>query len=758
MIWTLVVLFLINADTVHACGKLTFSSSSYDLCCSHDASCSYPCSDCQGGTWYDFGAGLTCVCAVQPSSDDDFCGVGGYCLHDGTISPSCYGSDVKWRYMEAGTCPVTDDSLNGVVAKIRWGVACQLTKEGVWDASEDKLVTCSGPRQIDSYECMGPNQPLYIESIPPVCEVVCGAEPECDEREVGEWCGLGDMACNLYCECRPGPEPECLTCVDAGFECGVWPDGCDGTIDCGTCPGTDTSCYCVGGGCVDCTTDPLVEGPVCYNDACCDPYTCSERGYECGVWSDGCGGTINCGNCIGDLECQSGECACDPSEFKCGDSSCCTPGQVCDDGVCCTPDCTGKECGNTDGCGGSCGTCPGTDTDCSCDEDPASPTYGTCLDCTTSGGECIDGTCATDCDSCDPKVYGTCGTGGCAWNKKPWTQDCTGGALCVDPSGCDCHEDCCTGWSDQGCNFGGCVDKMYQTRNCGDCGPVPFSETRCVYDPLCAPSCTDGECDLINRVICIDGSWSAQEDPLYCDIDRCNHCADGVQSCDETGVDCGGADCGGCGACTPGECDLVSRRYCLPDGTWSAPESSEYCDIANCDHCSDSVQNCGEAGVDCGAFGCADCEFVIYKGWNLISTPHDSITSVLTDTCGATNGKFYYYNAQTGKWVVDTVGIQNLQKGVSYWFYSTKNCVIDVAGSGTVTEADISLHAGWNQVGAPTGGMSDVDSMMDNCHSSSCSDSACSSMKVLWYNPVSQSWQQVNTMQAWKGYSVQCID
>jgi hypothetical protein len=54
-------------------------------------------------------------------------------------------------------------------------------------------------------------------------------------------------------------------------------------------------------------------------------------GKECG--DDGCGGS--CGTCPGEESCVSGVCI---------------PG--------CTPDCTGKECGD-DGCGGSCGTCSG---------------------------------------------------------------------------------------------------------------------------------------------------------------------------------------------------------------------------------------------------------------------------------------------------------------------------------------------------------------------------------------------------------------
>ncbi len=40
----------------------------------------------------------------------------------------------------------------------------------------------------------------------------------------------------------------------------------------------------------------------------CIPYTCSDLGYECGTWDDGCGGTLNCGTCPSGYVCTSGNC------------------------------------------------------------------------------------------------------------------------------------------------------------------------------------------------------------------------------------------------------------------------------------------------------------------------------------------------------------------------------------------------------------------------------------------------------------------
>ncbi len=41
----------------------------------------------------------------------------------------------------------------------------------------------------------------------------------------------------------------------------------------------------------------------------CIPSTCAKLGYNCGSWSDGCGGTINCGSCSSGYSCSAGICA-----------------------------------------------------------------------------------------------------------------------------------------------------------------------------------------------------------------------------------------------------------------------------------------------------------------------------------------------------------------------------------------------------------------------------------------------------------------
>jgi hypothetical protein len=76
------------------------------------------------------------------------------------------------------------------------------------------------------------------------------------------------------------------TCSDYGYTCGVWPDGCgDVTPLCGSCTNPAT---CGGGG----TTGQ------CGGNGGCVPQNCTSLGYQCGLAGDGCGNTIDCGTCM----------------------------------------------------------------------------------------------------------------------------------------------------------------------------------------------------------------------------------------------------------------------------------------------------------------------------------------------------------------------------------------------------------------------------------------------------------------------------
>jgi subtilisin family serine protease len=110
--------------------------------------------------------------------------------------------------------------------------------------------------------------------------------------------------------------PACVptTCSAQGKNCGTIPNGCGGTLSCGTCSGNST----------------------CQDNVCvCTPTTCAAQGKNCGTISNGCGGTLSCGTCPSGTSCSNNVCVCAPTT------------------------CNGR-CGTvSNGCGGwlSCGTC-----------------------------------------------------------------------------------------------------------------------------------------------------------------------------------------------------------------------------------------------------------------------------------------------------------------------------------------------------------------------------------------------------------------
>src|SRR3954454_2266669 len=94
----------------------------------------------------------------------------------------------------------------------------------------------------------------------------------------------------------PGDDaPACvpLVCdVVGGRYCGKIGDGCGGTLDCGGCP-TGQVCGGAGTNRVCAAVDPH-----------CKPLTCDQTGGRyCGKVGDGCGGTLDCGDCSGGLTC-----------------------------------------------------------------------------------------------------------------------------------------------------------------------------------------------------------------------------------------------------------------------------------------------------------------------------------------------------------------------------------------------------------------------------------------------------------------------
>jgi len=219
------------------------------------------------------------------------------------------------------------------------GYFCWSSDSRCYDAQEPDIIcerdTCEDV--VESFGSLGVT--IECGTFPDGCDGVV----DCPPCGAGETCGANDQ--NFVCGCEPA------TCTSVGAECGQVPLGCDldGTADCGTCPGElvcgdDFRCACpdgqdcdrgCGGGCK--------VGEVCVEGQCCVPaFPCADN--ECspaGGLSDGCGGFVDCGSCIGAscvlhpdslrFACVD-DCSCEARGFECGTWDICGANQLC--GVC----------------------------------------------------------------------------------------------------------------------------------------------------------------------------------------------------------------------------------------------------------------------------------------------------------------------------------------------------------------------------------------------------------------------------------------
>ena len=161
-----------------------------------------------------------------------------------------------------------------------------------------------------------------------------------------------------------------------------------------------------------------------------------------------------------------------------------------DEDAACVPACGGKECGD-DGCGGSCGTCPGVAPYCvdfACAVAPACEP-----DC--AGKECGDDGCGGDCGEC-PGVAPYCVDFVCAL--APCEPDC-GGKSCGDDGcggscgGCAPGESCNVAGQ---CQYGSQANGSFCgiTAECTETMPNPQNPAEEIGNPA-YPGCLSDQCD-----------------------------------------------------------------------------------------------------------------------------------------------------------------------------------------------------------------------------------------------------------------------
>lgn len=143
---------------------------------------------------------------------------------------------------------------------------------------------------------------------------------------------VGLALVNLVGGCGTDCEPRMEIYCDADSELAYWVDSCGeiGEVK------EDCPCGCLSdrSGCDPC--ECLVDSDCAAGKECdllthtcvttCVPYTCQGRGYDCGSWTDGCGGQITCGGCPTNFTCNSsGDCDC-LNHSACDASSICIYG------------------------------------------------------------------------------------------------------------------------------------------------------------------------------------------------------------------------------------------------------------------------------------------------------------------------------------------------------------------------------------------------------------------------------------------------
>ena len=330
-----------------------------------------------------------------------------------------------------------------------------------------------------------------------------------------------------------GCEPS--TCTDLGFECGLHDDGCGQNINCGSC---DNGFGCESGQCV------------------CQPSTCGDLGFECGLHDNGCGQNINCGSCGTGFDCESGQCVA-TCEHEC-------EGWVCN--PCCHDDMVTRCEEQADGCND----------------------IIVMDDCTTKQAE---GQYVYTCRSSSCQCRYCCGVGTLCPGTAVSTTDCPGG-------------NCCT----QACQVDDCYARDNRTVNYSN------YETGCnsSIDLLGHPSYAD-----LYDVLC-DGSWwinmsnytsdcstgfilttpalqdiHASPNP-YNSSDGTNLCISisGADVCTFCGIPVGCVDCthltGGCEA--SGSCDLVATNTAYGnERTWTY---WSYCSLSSPCACSFEDTDC----------------------------------------------------------------------------------------------------------------------------------------------------------------------
>jgi len=492
-----------------------------------------------------------------------------------------------------------------------------------------------------------------------VCDLelhTCGT-PKTKCADFGAECGQVKTSCGKYISCGSCPAgKECnpdtnkcqpatvVTCQDLGYECGnAWLGSGDPSVktNCGNCTSPQKSrCNAVFNVCEPSCTPPWIKnadgGTPTANEAkaakkaFCDAAR-QNKGVECGIISDGCGGVIDCSLSQG-FSCPAGqgcgvrgvanrcepfptppECetlgkncgtitsTCDGSKITCG--VCTVAGEVCNDNGICGPPCKSKTCQEALPAGQQCGTasdgCKGT-LNCGCPGGQKCLAAGTCCQPKLCSQLVAAGQCGKQLDDgCGGKVDCNCAGGGkrCVDSSNKPVSNGTIGLCCVRKRCNDAAplgyagqcgqnlDDGCGGTIDCGCGGG---------QSCIVGGPPGNPAPNGTPGTCCAEAnCAAGSCNTTVPSVCITGQNVA-----------CDTCTGG-QVCNGTTCCTPSGSCGNqCGTTVPQGCGLPDLNCgCTLPFTCNAGTCT--CDAYTCS----SPQYAGKCGTfDNGCFGTINCD------------------------------------------------------------------------------------------------------------------------------------------------------
>ncbi len=298
-------------------------------------------------------------------------------------------------------------------------------------------------------EILGEIEDKYFANVS--CSKFCPYKAECGTNDCGEPCGKGcteGYSCENY-KCIKINIPQNQTqnqtqlqnisceenCSTLELQCGNHTI-CNKSINCGNCSNGYT-CQING----TCTKNP------------CVPATCASLGRNCGTVSDGCGGTLTCGNYNGG--CQTG--------YTCQTNGTCTKNPCTD-----TCESLGYQCGDKTICGEivNCGSCVYPQI--------CQPS-GLCI-CTPESNTAF-------CSRLNKNCGSVTALDNCRVSRTVYCGDCTPPLTCNSNNVCSCTPESNTAF----CNR--------LNKNCGSVTALDNCRvSRTVYCGDCTGTCTDGVC------------------------------------------------------------------------------------------------------------------------------------------------------------------------------------------------------------------------------------------------------------------------